>query len=368
MTRRAFVVVIDACGAGELPDAAAYGDAGANTLAHVARAVGGLRLPALEQLGLGSILPLDGVAPSAAPVMHGRLAAAGPGKDSTTGHWELMGAIAAAPLPTYPDGFPDSLVRLLERATGHRFICNRPYNGIAAIEDYGAPHLREGALILYTSQDSVLQLAAHVDVLPEAGLYEVCAAAREVMAGEHAVGRVIARPFSGEPGAFRRTDGRHDLSIQPPGRTYLDELAAAAVPVHAVGKVSDLFAGRGIDVAHPGATNAHALSETTRLVAELDAGLVFTNLVETDQVYGHRKDVEGFHRALRAIDAAVGEWLERLRAGDLLVITADHGCDPAAPHSDHTRDTSRCSPVSRAIAAAATTARWPMSARARCAG
>ena len=338
MSRRAFIVVIDACGAGELPDAAAYGDAGANTLAHVARAVGGLRLPVLEQLGLGSILPLDGVARSAAPVMHGRLAAAGPGKDSTTGHWELMGAIARAPLPTYPDGFPDSLVRRLERATGHRFVCNRPYNGIAAIVDYGELHLREGALILYTSQDSVLQLAAHVDVLSEAELYDVCAAAREVMAGEHAVGRVIARPFSGEPGAFRRTDGRHDLSIQPPGRTYLDELHAAGVPVHAVGKVSDLFAGRGIDVAHPGATNARALRETTRLIGELDAGLVFTNLVETDQVYGHRKDVEGFHRALRAIDAAVGDWLDGLGAGDLLVVTADHGCDPAAPHSDHTRE------------------------------
>ena len=220
-----------------------------------------------------------------------------------------MGAIAAAPLPTYPDGFPDPLVRLLERATGHRFICNRPYNGIAAIDDYGALHLRDGALILYTSQDSVLQLAAHGDVLAEAELYEVCAAAREVMTGEHAVGRVIARPFAGEPGAFRRTDGRHDLSIPPPGRTYLDELHAAGVPVHAVGKVSDLFAGRGIDVAHPGATNERALRETTRLIGELDAGLVFTNLVETDQVYGHRKDVEGFHAALRAIDAAVGEWL-----------------------------------------------------------
>ena len=264
MSRRAFVVVLDACGAGALPDAAAYGDEGANTLAHVAHAVGGLRLPVLEGLGLGSILPLDGVAPCAAPALHGRLAAAGPGKDSTTGHWELMGAIAAAPLPTYPDGFPDPLVRLLERATGHRFICNRPYNGIAAIDDYGALHVRDGALILYTSQDSVLQLAAHGDVLAEAELYAVCAAAREVMTGEHAVGRVIARPFAGEPGAFRRTDGRHDLSIQPPGRTYLDELHVAGVPVHAVGKVSDLFAGRGIDVAHPGATNERALRETTR--------------------------------------------------------------------------------------------------------
>ena len=337
-SRRAFVVVADACGVGALPDAADYGDAGCNTLAHVARAVGGLRLPVLERLGLGSILPLDGVAPSAAPVLHGRLAALGPGKESTTGHWELMGAIAPAPLPTYPDGFPADVVRALEDATGRRFICNRPYNGIAAIDDFGAEHLREGALILYTSQDSVLQIAAHVDRLSEEELHDVCAAARAVMTGEHAVGRVIARPFTGEPRAFRRTEARHDFSVAPPGRTYLDELCDAGVAVHAVGKVRDLFAGRGISVAHPGATNERALRETTALVGGLDAGLVFTNLVETDQVYGHRKDVHGFHRALQAIDASVGEWLGALRAGDLLVITADHGCDPATAHSDHTRE------------------------------
>jgi phosphopentomutase len=338
VARRAFVVVADACGVGALPDAADYGDAGSNTLAHVAQAVGGLALPVLERLGLGSIVALDGVARAARPVLHGRLAARGPGKESTTGHWELMGAIAPAPLPTYPDGFPDEVVRALERATGRHFICNRPYNGIAAIDDFGAEHLRGGGLILYTSQDSVLQIAAHVSLLDEDALREVCAAARAVMTGEHAVGRVIARPFRGEPGAFARTEGRHDFSVPPPGRTYLDELSAADVPVHAVGKVCDLFAGRGIAVAHPGATNERALRETTRLVRDLDAGLVFTNLVETDQVYGHRKDVEGFHRALQAIDASVGEWLVLLGPDDLLVVTADHGCDPAAAHSDHTRE------------------------------
>lgn len=337
-SRRAFVVVADACGAGALPDAADYGDEGASTLAHVARAVGGLRLPVLERLGLGSILPLDGVAPAADPVLHGRLAALGPGKESTTGHWELMGAIAPAPLPTYPDGFPGDVVRALESATGRRFICNRPYNGIAAIDDFGAEHLRDGALILYTSQDSVLQIAAHVKRLSEDELHDVCAAARAVMTGRHAVGRVIARPFTGEPGAFRRTEARHDFSVPPPGRTYLDALGDAGVPVHGVGKVTDLFAGRGIAVAHRGATNERALRATTALVRELESGLVFTNLVETDQVYGHRKDVHGFHGALRTIDASVGEWLAALRPGDLLVITADHGCDPAAAHSDHTRE------------------------------
>jgi phosphopentomutase len=336
--RRAFVVVIDACGAGALPDAAAYGDAGANTLGHVADAVGGLDLPVLGALGLGCIMALDGVAPAREPALHGRLGAQGPGKDSTSGHWELMGAIAPAALPTYPHGFPEAVVHALEEATGRRMLCNRPYNGIAVIDDFGAEHLRDGALILYTSQDSVLQLAAHVDRVSEQELYALCAAARDVMRGEHGVGRVIARPFSGEPGAFRRTDGRHDFSIAPPSRTYLRELQDAGVAVHAVGKVSDLFSGEGIDHAHPGATNARALTETARLVDELDGGLVFTNLVETDQVYGHRKDVEGFHAALRAIDAAIGGWLARLGPGDLLVITADHGCDPAAEHSDHTRE------------------------------
>jgi phosphopentomutase len=337
--RRAFVVVADACGVGALPDAGAYGDAGANTLAHVARAVGGLELPVLAGLGLGCILPLEGVAPADAPALHGRLGAQGPGKESTTGHWELMGAIAPEPLPTYPDGFPDDVVRALERATGRRLLCNRPYDGLAVIDDFAAEHLRDGALILYTSfQDSVLQLAAHVDRVSERELHELCAAAREVMRGEHGVGRVIARPFAGEPGAFRRTEGRRDLSVAPPARTYLQELQDAGVPVHAVGKIHDLFAGEGIDCAHPGATNARALRETTRLVSELEHGLAFVNLVETDQVYGHRKDVAGFHAALRVIDGAVGGWLAELRPGDLLVFTADHGCDPAAAHSDHTRE------------------------------
>jgi phosphopentomutase len=338
MSRRAFVVVADACGIGALPDAADYGDAGSNTLAHVARAVGGMALPVLERLGLGSVSELDGVAPSASPVLHGRLAALGPGKESTTGHWELMGAIAPARLPTYPDGFPGEVVRALETATGQRFICNRPYNGIAAIDDFGAEHLRDGALILYTSQDSVLQIAAHVSRVGEDELHGVCAAARAVMTGEHAIGRVIARPFTGAEGAFRRTDGRRDFSVPPPGPTYLDELCARDVAVHAVGKVSDLFAGRGITASHPGATNERALQSTAQLVRELDGGLVFTNLVETDQVYGHRKDVDGFHAALRAIDASVGEWLTALGPGDMLVVTADHGCDPAAAHSDHTRE------------------------------
>lgn len=338
MSRRAAVVVLDACGAGALPDAAAYGDAGADTLVHVAEAVGGLHLPVLERLGLGSIRPLAGVPPATAPVLHGRLHPLGPGKESTTGHWELMGVVPPGPLPTYPEGFPEEVLARLREATGHAFCCNRPYNGIAAIEDFGEHHLRTGELILYTSQDSVLQLAAHADRLDEEALHGVCAAVRAVMTGEHAVGRVIARPFVGEPGALRRTEGRRDFAIAPPGASRLQELSGAGVDVHAVGKVSDLFAGVGIKHQHRGATNAAAIEATTALLSELDTGFVFANLVETDQTYGHRKDVAGFAAALEEIDRAAGRWLELMRPGDLLVLTADHGCDPASSHTDHTRE------------------------------
>jgi phosphopentomutase len=337
--RRAFVVVLDACGVGALPDASQYaGDEGSNTLAHLAEDVGGLDLPVMGGLGLGSILALEGVPPADRPAIHGRLHPLGPGKESTTGHWELMGVVPTAPLPTYPNGFPPDVVAGLEQATGLRFCANHPASGTEVIEQWGEHHLETGEVILYTSADSVLQLAAHHDVLSEPDLLAACAAAREVMTGEHAVGRVIARPFVGEAGSLHRTDGRKDFAVAPPGRSYLEELQSAAVPVHAVGKVRDLFAGVGIDEYHPGATNKRGIAAIGELLRELDAGLVFANLVETDQVYGHRHDVEGFHRALRAIDAAVGEWLGLLRDDDLLVLTADHGVDPRAPHTDHTRE------------------------------
>ncbi len=336
--RRAIVVVIDACGVGALPDAADYGDEGANTLAHVAKAVGGLELPALASLGLGSILELEGVPPAADPAIYGRLHALGPGKDSTAGHWELMGVVLDRPLPTYPDGFPDAVIARLETAVGREIVCNRPYNGIAAIEDFGAEHLRTGALILYTSQDSVLQLAAHVERVSTEELYNACAAAREAMTGKDAVGRVIARPFRGAVGAFERTERRRDFALAPPSRSYLQELCDAGVPTHGVGKISDLFAGVGIDRSNPGATNELALASVRALLAELDDGLIFVNLIETDQIYGHRKDSAGFHRALRAVDDEVGEWLSGLRPDDLLIVTADHGVDPAQPGTDHTRE------------------------------
>jgi phosphopentomutase len=329
--------VLDACGVGALPDAADYGDEGTNTLAHVAREVGGLELPTLERLGLGSILPLDGVAPAVNPVLHGRLHALGPGKDSTAGHWELMGVISEQ-LPTYPSGFPQDVVGLIEAINGREILCNRPCNGIEAIERFGETHLRTGSPIVYTSEDSVLQIAAHTDVLAPEELYEVCEKVRLELPAAHAVGRVIARPFSGRPGAFERTDGRRDFSLAPPARSYLEALQADWVEVHAVGKVGQLFAGIGVDVQHPGPTNARALEETTELLCTLPSGLVFTNLIETDQVYGHRHDVDGFHHALQRVDACVADWLALMGPGDLLVLTADHGCDPSSPRTDHTRE------------------------------
>lgn len=339
MERRAFVVVLDACGAGALPDAGAYGDEGSDTLGHLSRAVGGLDLPVLGSLGLGSVLPLAGVPPAEDPVCHGRLHPLGAGKDSTAGHWELMGVVAQSPPPVFPDGFPETVLTEISRISGRGVICNRPYNGIAAIQDHGAAQLESGDLIVYTSQDSVLQIAAHVDVVSPSELYRICREVRHSMQGDHAVGRVIARPFAGAADGFARTDGRHDYALPPTGHSYLEALQSAGRPVHAVGKVGEMFAGVGVDRVHPGANNARAIESTSLLIDELDAGLVFVNLIDTDQVYGHRKDCLGFHRALREIDAALGTWLHRLDPDrDMLIITADHGCDPTTPGTDHTRE------------------------------
>ena len=365
---RATVIVMDACGVGALPDADAYGDAGSNTLGHLSERVGGLELPTLGSLGLGNIIPVVGVPPVDDPAVHGRLHPVGPGKESTTGHWELMGVVPQHPLPTYPDGFPPDVIQQLEEATGLRFCCNRPYSGTEVIEDFGRHHLDTGDVILYTSADSVLQLAAHVDVLSEPELLVACVRAREVMTGEHAVGRVIARPFEGEPGDFKRREGRRDYAAPPPGRSYLEEIQDAGLPVHGVGKIRDLFAGVGITEKHGGATNAKGIASTTSLLEGLDAGLIFVNLVETDQVYGHRHDVEGFHGALKEIDAAVARWLELLRDDDLLVLTADHGVDPNVDHTDHTREYAPLWPASPEATAAATTARSRTWAPACCAG
>jgi phosphopentomutase len=323
---------------GALPDAADYGDADTNTLAHVAELAGGLHLPTLAALGLARVCAARGLADGGDGATYGRLHPLGPGKDSITGHWELMGVTLPAPLPTYPEGFPDEVLARLTAATGHQLICNRADDGLTAIAEFGGEHLRTGALILYTSQDSVLQLAAHEERVAAAELYRACERARATMSGEHAVGRVIARPFRGVAGAFERTPGRRDYALAPSGRSYLEELRDAGVEVHGVGKIHDLFAGVGLTHAHPGASNEQALASTADAIAGLRHGLVFVNLIETDQVYGHRKDALGFARALTAIDDWLGQTLPALRRGDLLVVTADHGVDPAHPGTDHTRE------------------------------
>jgi phosphopentomutase len=335
--RRALVVVLDACGCGALPDAGEYGDAGTNTLAHVADAVGGLDLPTLQSLGLGNVTPIRGVAPAVRPALHGRLWPLGPGKDTTAGHWEMMG-VRVPRFPVYPHGFPPSVIAEFERVTGRRVIGNAPSEGLRAIFDHGERHMRTGELIVYTSQDSVFQIAAHTDVVREEQLYDYCWAARRILSGEHEVGRVIARPFEGQPGAFRRTAGRRDFALPPPTRSYLDELSDAGVDVHAVGKVGPVFAVRGVSFDHPAHDNPTAIAAIDRILDGVASGLVFANLVDTDQVYGHRKDVEGFAAALREIDGAVARWLGRMGDGDLLVLCADHGCDPAHPGTDHTRE------------------------------
>jgi phosphopentomutase len=333
------VVVIDACGAGALPDAARYGDQGSNTLLHVAQALGGLQLPTLQALGLGNILELPGVAAAAAPALHGRLHPLGPGKDSSNGHWELMGVTVAQAPPSYPDGIPKALLELIEETIGVGVICARPYDGVAAIGDFGAEHLASGRVILYTSQDSVLQLAAHTDVMGEEELYAAAQALRAALtSGPDAVRRVIARPFVGAPGAFERTLGRRDYTLRPPSPSYLELLGERGIEVHGVGKAASLFDDVGFSAVHPGASNAEAIASVEALIAGLEQGLAFANLIETDQRYGHRHDAAGFHNALQLIDAALARWVAALGSDDLLVITADHGCDPAAAHTDHTRE------------------------------
>jgi len=336
---RAFIVVLDAVGAGALPDAAAFGDEDSNTLGNVARAVGGLRLPNLEALGLGNVIPLEGCPPSAtAPSVAGRLLERSLGKDTTVGHWEHAGVLTERPFPTYPDGFPQGIVDAFAAATGRGVIGNVAASGTEIIERLGEEHQRTGKWIVYTSADSVFQIAAHEQTVPLEELYAACRSARALLTGEHAVARVIARPFEGEPGAYRRTPNRHDFSLEPARPNYLTRIREAGGRVTGVGKISDIFAGCDIDESHPTRSNADGLAQTIALARESTGGLVFTNLVETDMIYGHRNDPEGFHRCLQEIDAAIPDLLAALRPDDLLILTSDHGCDPTTASTDHSRE------------------------------
>jgi len=336
--RRAVIIVLDGVGIGQAPDAALYGDVGSNTLGNLARAVGGLRLPNLERAGLGSIAPLKGVAVVSKPTgAHGLLVPASAGKDSTTGHWEIAGVHLKKPFPTYPRGFPKDVLAEFSRRTGRAVLGNIAASGTAIIDRYAEEHQRTGAWIVYTSADSVFQIAAHEETIPLDELYRACEEARRMLVPPHDVSRVIARPFIGTPGHYARTAHRRDFSIQPPAETLLDALADAHVPRAGVGKVDDLFAGRGITATH-GADNAAGLALILSWLRGKDDGFLFANLVDFDQLFGHRNDVSGFHEALRQLDAAVPDLLAAMREDDLLFVTADHGNDPTTPSTDHARE------------------------------
>lgn len=335
---RAIVIVLDGVGIGAAHDAAAYGDVGSHTLGHVAEAVGGLALPALESLGMGTLDRLAGMrADMPAWGARATMQPASAGKDSTTGHWELCGLRLASPFPTYPHGFPDAVIAAFERLTGRPVLGNVAASGTAVIEQYGAEQERSGGLIVYTSADSVFQVAAHEGVIPPEELYRICVAAREMLVAPHNVSRVIARPFVGEEGNYRRTPNRRDFSLAPVGETLLDALAVAGVPRQGVGKVDDLFAGRAIASWHT-ADNAEGIARIQRWIEEPESGFLFANLVDFDQLFGHRNDVAGFYGALHEFDCALPSLLSALREDDLLFITADHGNDPTTPSTDHARE------------------------------
>ncbi|HTO91586.1 MAG TPA: phosphopentomutase [Candidatus Sulfotelmatobacter sp.] len=336
---RVFLIVLDGVGVGALPDAADYGDAGSDTLRHVAEAMNGLRLPRLERLGLGNLVSLPGVRALSSPVgARGKMGERSKGKDSTTGHWEMMGVISERPFPTYPRGFPEDLLEHLARETGRPWMGNVVGSGTEVIARFGEEHQRTARPIVYTSADSVFQIAAHEQTLPLEELYRICRIVRRALPPEHAVGRVIARPFIGSPGAYTRTPNRRDFSLDPPEPTVLDRLTAAGWPVITVGKVDDLFAARGVTEAIHTRGNAEGEDVLASLARREGQGLVFANLVDFDQLYGHRNDVAGFARALEEFDERVEELLGVLRSDELCMITADHGNDPTTPSTDHSRE------------------------------
>jgi phosphopentomutase len=335
---RVIWIVLDSVGIGEMPDAADYGDAGSDTLGHIAQHRK-LHLSNLCRLGLGNIRHFEGLPAEPAPQgAYGRCALASPGKDTTTGHWEMAGIHLAKPFPVYPNGFPREIMEEFERRIGRDTLGNKPASGTEIIKELGEEHMRTGSPIVYTSADSVFQVAAHEEVIPLFELYKICETAREILCGKHEVGRVIARPFIGSPGSFTRTPNRHDYAVPPPKGMLLDRLEEKDVEVFAVGKIFDVFLGRGIGDYEKTKSNADGLEKTLQAMDSFDGGLIFVNLVDFDQLYGHRNDVEGYARALEAVDDWVPSIEARLRPRDLLIFTADHGCDPTTASTDHSRE------------------------------
>jgi phosphopentomutase len=337
--RRVVLIVLDSVGIGELPDAADYGDQGSNTLGNISAHVR-LQLPTLSALGLSRLVALKDqpAAPVAPMAAYGRMREASPGKDSVTGHWELMGLVLDRPFPTFPHGFPPDVIQAFEARIGRTSMANVVGSGTEIMDRFGAEHMRTGQPIVYTSADSVFQILAHEDVIPIEEQYAICRAAYALVVEGMGVGRVIARPFVGVPGAFTRTAHRHDFAAPPPSDTLLDRLVAAGVPVHAVGKIHDLFAGRGTSTTQPTASDDEGMDAIEAILGRVDRGLVFANLVDFDTQYGHRNDVAGYARNLERFDARLAELLPRLRPDDLLVVTADHGNDPTTPSTDHSRE------------------------------
>jgi phosphopentomutase len=336
--RRIIWIVLDSVGIGEMPDAASYGDSGSDTLGNIARQRP-LQLPHLSALGLGNIKPLTGIPAASSPTgAFGRCALASPGKDTTTGHWEMAGIHLEKPLPLYPHGFPPEIMNEFERRIGRRSLGNKPASGTEIIKELGAEHMRTGSPIVYTSADSVFQVAAHEEVIPLWELYKICEIARAILRGPNEVGRVIARPFLGSPGTFVRTPNRKDYATSPPQGMLLDRLEARGVAVHSVGKIFDVFLGRGIRDFEKTKNNADGMAKTLEAMAQNEAGLIFVNLVDFDQQYGHRNDVEGYARALEEFDAWLPAMQAAMNEGDLAILTADHGCDPTTPSTDHSRE------------------------------
>ncbi|MFJ7363701.1 phosphopentomutase [Peribacillus frigoritolerans] len=338
--KRIFVIVMDSVGIGEAPDADLFGDKGADTLGHIAEKMNGLNMPTLAKLGLGNIREIKGIEKAQQPLAYyTKMKEASTGKDTMTGHWEIMGLNISTPFRVFPDGFPELLVNELEAKTGRGIIGNVPASGTEIIERLGEEHMKTGALIVYTSADSVLQIAAHEDIVPIDELYKICEIAREVtMADEFKVGRVIARPFTGEPGNFKRTPNRHDYALKPFDRTVMDELKDSGYDVLAIGKISDIFDGEGVTESLRTVSNMDGMDKLIQTVEQDFKGLSFLNLVDFDALYGHRRDPEGYGKALEEFDARMPEVLDKLKEDDLLIITADHGNDPVHEGTDHTRE------------------------------
>lgn len=338
--RKAVLVVVDSCGVGALPDAKDFGDEGVNTISHLAKAAGGVNLPNMEKMGLGNITDIEGVSKTDNAIgYYGKSMEKSKAKDTTTGHWEIAGLISKKPFNTYPNGFPKKTIESIEKMSGRKVVCNKPYSGTEVIDDYANEQLKNGSLIVYTSADSVLQIAAHEEIISIEELYKICEKSLEICNEFSPVARVIARPYLGSEGNYKRTERRHDYSVPPSGETMLDRISKNNLPVIGIGKTSDIFAGVGItENRKTNKNNLDGIEKTIKAIKEIDKGLIFTNLVDFDMLYGHRRDAKGYKNALEEFDKYIPKMIDSLNEDDLFIITADHGCDPTYKGSDHTRE------------------------------